>query len=161
MLFRPLCAPVLNDPCRSPLSSEELYAARRAAKAVTRAARAGDAESRAALFAELQSVLADVRRRRGDHPILWELEADFTPDPAVAADLYLRAERAAAAAGLPTLSIRLSLARLLLKELGCPGEAREALLACEGELPQANEKQAVAWDELLAACERTLGSLTP
>jgi hypothetical protein len=144
-----------------PLTTEDWAAIHRAARAVRSAHKARDPDRRAARFADLQAALGEVRMRRGDHPDLWETEADFTADPRAAADVYAKAERAAQGAGLPTLSIRLSLARLLLKELGCPGEAREALLACEGELPQANEKQAVAWDELLAACERTLGSLTP
>src|SRR4051794_17764499 len=127
MLFHLGSAPAQWEPRRSPMTSDELNAVRGAAQAVTRAAEAGDIDLRAALFADLQSVLAEVRQRRGDHPVLWELEADFTPDPAVAADLYRRAERAALEAGLPTLSIRLSLARVLLKELGCPGQARAAL----------------------------------
>jgi hypothetical protein len=161
MLFQNLLAGAQALPRRSPMTSDELYAVRWAAGAVTRAARAGDVEGRAALFADLQSVLADVRQRRGDHPVLWELEADFTPEPDEAADLYLRAEQAASDAGLPTLSIRLSLARLLLKELACPVEARDALLACRKELPDASEKQSAAWARLLADCERTLDSFTP
>src|SRR2546421_12702629 len=111
MLFQAVLSRAQGEPRRSPLTSDELYAVRRAARAVTRAARAGDADGRATLFAELQSLLAEVRQRRGDHPVLWELEADFTSDPEVAADLYRRAEKAACEAGLPTLSIRLSLGR--------------------------------------------------
>jgi len=148
-------------PPRSPLTSAELHAVRRAARAVARAAKAGDPDRRATRFADLQSLLAEVRERRGDHPVLWELEADFTADPAIAADLYRRAEKAASGALLPTLSIRLSLARLLLKELGHPGEARTALLACAGELSDASEKQSAAWAELLATCEERMDTPTP
>jgi hypothetical protein len=161
MLFQAVLSREQGEPSRSPLTSDELYAVRRAARAVTRAARAGDDEGRAALFADLQSILAEVRQRRGHHPVLWELEADFTSDPEVAADLYTRAEQAACEAGLPTLTIRLSLARLLLKELGCPGEARTALLACAPELQAATEKRSATWAELMAACDRHLDSRTP
>jgi len=143
------------------MTSNELNAVRRAARAVARAARAGDADSRAARFAHLQSVLDEVREQRGDHPVLWELEADFTSDPAIAAGLYKRAEKAATEAGLPTLSIRLSLARLLLKELGCPREARTALLACSQELRDATEKQSATWEEILGACEQHLDTPIP
>ena len=149
------------EPRRSPLTSDELHAVRRAARAVARAGKADDIDRRANRLADLQSVLAEVRQRLGDHPVLWELEADFTSDPAVAADLYRRAEKAASEAGLPTLSIRLSLARLLLKELGHPGEARAALRACAGELPEASEKQSASWRELLAACEQCMDTPTP
>jgi len=146
---------------RSPMTSDELNAVRQAARTVARAARAGDDDGRAARFAYLQSVLAEVRERRGDHPILWELEADFTSDPRVAAELYRRAERAASEEGMPTLSIRLSLARLLFKELGHTREARAALLACSVELAGATEKQSAAWSELLAACDQRMDTPRP
>jgi hypothetical protein len=152
---------VPGEPRRSPLTSHELHAVRQAARAVARAAKAGDPDRRATRFSDLQSLLAEVRERRGDHPVLWELEADFTSEPAVAAHLYRRAEKAALEALLPTLSIRLSLARLLFKELGHIGEARAALLACSEELPAASEKQSAAWGELLAACEQSMDTPTP
>jgi hypothetical protein len=135
------------------MTSDELNAVRHAARAVARAATAGELDRRAARFAHLQSILETVRERCGDHPVLWELEADFTSDPAVAAELYKRAEKVALEALLPTLSIRLSLARLLLKELGHPAEARATLLACTEELPKARAKQSAAWEELMGACE--------
>jgi hypothetical protein len=125
-----------------------------AARAVKPAHKANDPGRRAARFADLQAVLAEVRTRRGDHPVLWEAEADFTPDPRAAAELYANAERAAQAAGLPTLSIRLSLARLLAKELSQPDGARATLAACADELASATEEQCAAWTELFAACDR-------
>jgi hypothetical protein len=150
-----------GGPHTSPMTSDELNDVRQAAQAVARAARAGDLERRATRFAYLQSVLAEVRERRGNHPVLWELEADFTSDPAVAADLYRRAEKAASEAGLPTLSIRLSLARLLFKELGHTREAQAALQACSQELRDASEKQSAAWSELLAACDQRMDTPRP
>ena len=156
MLVQPGPAHAQGSQCRSPLTSAELHAVRRAARAVARAEEAGDADKRATRFSDLQSVLAEVRECRGEHPVLWELEADFTSDPEVAADLYRRADKAASESGLPTLSIRLSLARLMFKELGLVREARAALLACSKELPQASDKQSAAWSELLAACDQCM-----
>jgi hypothetical protein len=135
-----------------PYTTDEWDAVRWAAAAVTEAANAGDADGRAARFADLQSLLGELQQKHGDHPLLWETEADFTPDPAAAADLYRVAEALAVAADLPTLTIRLSLARLLAEELGQPAEAREALLACRDELPWARDADCVAWAKLLAAC---------
>jgi hypothetical protein len=143
------------------MTSAELNAVRQAARAVAQSAKAGDDDRRAARFSHLQSVLDEVRERCGDHPDLWELEADFTSDPEVAADLYRRAEKAAAESGLPTMTIRLSLARLLFKELGCTREARAALRACSHEIRHASEKQSAAWEELLAACERSMDTTAP
>jgi hypothetical protein len=135
-----------------PYTTAEWDAVRWAAGAVTEAADAGDAAARAARFADLQSLLGELQQKHGDHPLLWETEADFTPDPAAAADLYRVAEALAVDANLPTLSIRLSLARLLAEELDRQAEAREALLACRDELPFAGEAECQSWARLLAAC---------
>ena len=135
-----------------PYTTNEWDAIRVAAGAVTAAADAGDAEGRAARFADLRTLLGELQQKHGDHPLLWETEADFTSDPAAAAQLYRVAETLAVDAGLPTLSIRLSLARLLAEELGEPAEAREVLLACRDELPNAPEADWHAWADLLAAC---------
>jgi hypothetical protein len=160
MSTQPVPAPAQGEPRRSSLTPDEWDAVQWAARAVAQAAEAGDTDRRAARFADLQSILADVRQRRGDHPVLWELEADFTTDPAAAADLYMRADAAAADAGLPTLSACLSLARLLVEELGFPDEAQAVLRACGEELTAATQEQCATWGELLAACEKRLGPPT-
>jgi hypothetical protein len=134
------------------LTEEEWDMVQWAAGAVTAAAQANDPERRAARFADLRAILAELRGRKGNHPILWETEADFTPDPRVAADLYVRAERAAVDRRLPTLTIRLSLAKLLVEEMRRPAAARETLLACSDELPHASVAQCATWSALLEAC---------
>jgi hypothetical protein len=141
-----------------PYSADEWDAIQWAARAVTAAVQAGDEEARAARFADLQSILAEVRQRHGDHPILWEMEADFTTDPRAAAELYVRAERASEAMGRSTVPVRLALARLLLMEMGLPEGARLTLQSCIDELPTATNEQCALWGQLLAECERQLPS---
>jgi hypothetical protein len=141
-----------------PYSAEEWDAIQWAARAVTAAVQAGDPEARAARFADLQSILAEVRQRHGDHPVLWELEADFTTEPRAAAELYVKAERASEAMGRSTVSVRLALARLLLLEMGLPEGARLTLQSCIDELPHATNDQCALWGQLLAECERQLPS---
>jgi hypothetical protein len=135
-----------------PFTAGEWDAVRWAAGAVTEAAQADDADRRVARFADLRSILAELRGRYGNHPLLWETEADFTPEPLAAAELYRLAEAAAVAADWPTLSIRLSLARVLAEELDLRADARETLLACRDELPWSLEADCMAWATLLAAC---------
>ena len=135
-----------------PYPTNEWEPVRWTAGAITEAATAGDATARAARFADLQTLLGELQQRHGDHPLLWETEADFTPDAAAAAELYRVAESLAVAAEWPTLTIRLSLARLLSEELGEPAQAREALLACRDELPWSREADCQSWANLLAAC---------
>ena len=141
-----------------PFTEEEWEAVREAARAVIKATKAEDRELRAARFADLQSVLRWLRGRHGDHPTLLETEADFSTSPSTAAGLYLQAEREASARGLPALSIRLALARVLINELGKPGVALETLLACQEELPYAGESQCVTWNRLFAECERRIAA---
>ena len=134
------------------LSAHEVDAVQWAAAAVTEAAQAGDPERRAARFADLRAILSELRARHGNQPLLWEMEADFTPDPLAAADLYVLAERAAVERGLPTLTIRLSLARLLVEELNRPVLAYETLLACQEELPSTTEENCAVWANLFGRC---------
>jgi hypothetical protein len=139
-----------------PYTAAEWDAIQWAAGAVTRAAQAGDPQARAARFADFQSILNEVRQRHGHHPILWEMEADFTPEPRAAAELYVRAERAAEAMGRATLTIRLALARLLVDEMGQPEGAKLTLQSCVAELPHATNAQCAVWAELLAKCENQI-----
>jgi hypothetical protein len=98
-------------------------------------------------------VLAELRTEHGDHAVLWETEADFADDPRERRELYEEAERLALIAGLVTYSIRISLAGLLLEELGDPTAAREKLIACEPELAtHADEDDRRKWAKLMAQC---------
>jgi hypothetical protein len=135
-----------------PFTAGEWDAVRWAAKAVMDAAQAEDPARRAARFGDLRSILTELRGRHGNHPLLWETEADFAPDSEGAAELYRRAEAAALAAEMPTISIRVSLARVLIEELSQLGKARQILLSCRDELPDAREADCAAWSALLAAC---------
>src|SRR6476620_3189167 len=119
---------------RFPFSKREWKAVRAAAAAV---AEASGPSQRAVRFDDLRAALTGLKDKYGDHPVLIEIEADFTAEPATAAKLYRAAELYAAANELPTLSIRLSLAKLLVEELDDPQEARAALIACRDELPDA------------------------
>jgi hypothetical protein len=138
-----------------PFTEAEWESVREAAGAIVNAALAEDPILRASQFAELRAVLAGLRDRYGDHPLLLETEADFTADAPDRVALYERASRTAAAGGLPTLTIRLSLARVLLEDLGRPDAARVELLACRGELATVgDESDREEWASLLAACDR-------
>jgi hypothetical protein len=137
-----------------PFGQKEWAPVQEAARAVADAALGASPSRRAARFAALKSLLADLRETHGDHPVLLETEADFTPDAAPAVALYRRAELVAAAHRLPALSIRLSLARLLVEELGQPDPARQTLVACRDELPDASVADCATWTALLSECDR-------
>jgi hypothetical protein len=115
----------------------------------TEAEWAADPVLRASLLVGLLDVLAELRARHGDHPVLLEAQADFTDDDGERVALYRRAVRVALTHGLPTLSIRLSLARVLLGA-GQPAAARVELRACAGEAHLGDEAERSEWAELLA-----------
>ena len=73
-----------------PFSEAEWAAVREAALPVVNAALADDAVLQASHLVGLMEVLAGLRARYGDHPVLLETEADFTEDDAESAALYGR-----------------------------------------------------------------------
>lgn len=121
---------------------------------VTNATLADDEVLRGSCLVTLQQVLGELRQRYGDHPALVETAADFIDDEADRVVLYKLAIGSAAGHGLPTLSIRLSLARLLL-EMGRSAEAKSELSACEGELPNGDEAERKEWLAVAAEARQT------
>jgi hypothetical protein len=132
-----------------PFTRAEWDAVGHAALPVVNASLADDDVLRASHLVGLLEVLARLRARYGDHPVLLETEADFLEDDGQRLALYEQAVCNAVANGLPTLSIRLSLARLLL-EMGRQSAARDELFACEGEVREGDEWERARWSELVA-----------
>ena len=136
-----------------PFTETEWASVSDAALLAVNAGSAGDAVLRASHLIGLLDVLADLRVRHGEHPALLETEADFTDDGGERLALYRRVTDLAAANGLQTLTIRLSVAQVLL-ELGRAAEASTELSACEGELPGGDDSDRVSWSELVAEAGR-------
>jgi hypothetical protein len=136
-----------------PFTDAEWDRVKEAALPLVNATFAEDDAVRASCFTELREVLGQLRARHGDHPVLLETEADFAEDDAERVALYRRAAGIAAAHRLPTLGIRLSLARVLL-DIEVPGAALAELLACERELVEAKEPERASWAELAAAARQ-------
>jgi len=132
-----------------PFTDAEWAAVGDAALPVVNATLADDAVLRASHCVGLLDVLARLRARYGDHPILLETEADFAEDEAERHALYHQAVRIAVTHQLPTLTIRLSLAQLLL-DLGRRDAALDELLACESEVCEGDESERAKWADLVA-----------
>jgi hypothetical protein len=143
-----------------PFTEAEWAAVGDAVLPVVNAELADDPIVRASHLVGLLEVLAGLRARYGDHPVLLETEADFAGDDSERVTLYRRAASIAAAHGLATLSIRLSLARVLL-DLGKPEAALAELLACEGELGENDESERTSWAELVAEAKRVEPGAAP
>lgn len=132
-----------------PFTEAEWATVREAALPVVNAGLADDPVLRASHLNGLLDVLAGLQARHGDHPALLETLADFAEDDAERIALYRRAAAIAAGHDLPTLSIRLSLARVLL-DAGEPGTALAELLACKGELGEGDDSDRASWAALVA-----------
>lgn len=113
-----------------------------------------------ARLAELQAALRELRSKHGEHPALLETEADFLDDSADRVALYLRAAQVADEHKLETITIRISLARVLLEELKDANAAKCELLACEAE-QSATSDEAVQkeWLRLRTECDRMVNSV--
>jgi hypothetical protein len=144
--------PIVNP---FPFSAEEWNEVREAARSVVNATLADDAVLQASHFEQLRLVLADLRARYGELPILLETEADFTDAPACQLELYQRAKRIAVENKLSTASIRVALARLLLEDFGQSEQALEELRACQAEIQaEADESKRREWSKLMDEASR-------
>jgi hypothetical protein len=143
-----------------PFGTADWSRVKEAALPVVNATFAGDSLLRESLLVELRRVLWELRDKYGDHPVLLETEADYIDDPGERRALYEVAGRTASDNGLPTYSIRIALARLLLDEFRLPAQAARELRECEPELAtHADESERKEWAELLDQCERHLADL--
>jgi hypothetical protein len=86
------------------------------------------------------------------------VNASFAKEPAKRVALYEQAKQVALAGGWVTYSIRISQARVLLRELGAVERALQELLECQGEIAVcADEGDRQEWNELHRECARRLG----
>lgn len=137
-----------------PFTNSEWASVADAALPVVNAGLADDEVMRASHLIELLDVLERLRAKYGDHPVLLETEADFIEGDFERIALYRRAASIAVTYGLTTLSIRLSLADVLL-DCKKPDNAEKELRACEHELNDADDSERAKWDELFAKSRQT------
>jgi len=135
-----------------PFTDAEWEAIKGAALLVVNASLVEDIPMRASAYAGVLDKLGDLRARYSDHPVLLETQADFADVNAERVELYRRAAAVAEAHGLPTLSIRLSLAGLLL-EAGEGWAAGSELLACEEEATKGDDFDQASWADLSARAQ--------
>ena len=138
-----------------PFSADEWLLVSEAARAVVNATLAEDEVLRASLVEELYRVLADLRSKYGEHPVLLETEADFNQNVEMRIALYEKAKQAAGTNGLPTYSVRIALARVLLQELAQASRALSELRSCKNELSVwADDAERRDWSDLQEECVR-------
>jgi hypothetical protein len=103
-------------------------------------------------------LLADLRDTHGDHPFLLELVADYTEDDDDGrVVLYRQALNIASANDLPTFSILLTLARLLL-EMGDPLAAMTELRAAEKLMLNLRVSEQRELNDLIKSCENAFAN---
>lgn len=103
----------------------------------------------------VQTILEGLRDKYGNHPVLTETLADFEDSPETRVALYRQAIAEAVDNGLPTYSIRLSLARVLVDDFQSFDVANGELEACAEAIRQQDDTSLQAeWRELLQLCRR-------
>lgn len=136
-----------------PFSESEWGRVSKAAAEVTNATLMDDGVLAASKLVDLQIVLTSLREIHGDHPVLLETEADFLRDPMQSYQLYLQAIDGAVRGSIPTYTVRISLAALLLDDLSDRVAARTQLMACEVETTELGDSwEQAQWAELLQRC---------
>jgi len=126
---------------------------RKAAKSVVNAALMEDSRLQSSRFVRLQRLLKRLQSKYDNHPLLTEIEADFSLNPTDRERLYRQAIMRFSSIGLPTYTCRLSLAILLCEELNDSESALQELKACKEEVfMQGDMAEKADWEELLARC---------
>lgn len=129
-----------------PFSEEDWESVEEAVIDLVNASGEEDDEVIAANLKNVFDLLEALAIKYGPHPVLYETKADILPNPAERVELYRQAIRLAESNALQTLTIRLSLAEVLIEDLGNFAAARKELEACKDELTEEDldEWQALA-----------------
>ncbi len=136
-----------------PFTADEWNTVQEVTHALTNAVLADDPIVGAMYFNELQQVLAALRGKYGDHPVLLETETDFCDDDETRPHLYETALAIAVRHSNPSYTIRLELAELALNH-GDLSVADEHLTASRDEvLSLADEFDRQRWQDLRNAVQ--------
>jgi hypothetical protein len=92
------------------------------------------------LSREMHALVVKLEKKYGEHPVLLETKADFTEGRNKRLKLYRRALELAVEHGMPTLTIRIWLAELLLEEFRNAKEARRVLKEGEDEFLEPDQE---------------------
>lgn len=128
-----------------PFREEDWEAVEEAVVALVNASAEEADEVIAAKLKNVFDLLEALAIKYGPHPVLYETKADILPNPAERVELYKQAIRLAESNALQTLTIRLSLAEVLIEDLGDFAGAKKELEACKGEL---TEEELEEWQAL-------------
>jgi hypothetical protein len=140
-----------------PFTKAEWQKVKDASLAVVNASLAKDDLLRASNFEGLLVVLEELRNRYGEHPILLETEADFEDDFSAQTNKYRLAIQLAENHALPTFTMRISLARLLLQDFNDPIQAAGELELCSSELSRnVDDSDKKEWTELMHECKERI-----
>ena len=134
-----------------PFSEEDWESVEDAVVDLVNASGEEDDEVIAANLKNVFDLLEALAIKYGPHPVLYETKADILPNPAERVELYRQAIRLAESNALQTLTIRLSLAEVLIEDLGDFAEAKKELEACKGEL---TEEDLDEWQTLTEKANR-------
>ena len=128
-----------------PFSEEDWDSIEDAVVALVNASEDADDESVAKKLKDVFDLLEALAIKYGPHPVLFETKADIVPNPKERVGLYREAISLAEINSLPTSSIRLSLAEVLIEDLGDLKSANKELENCRGELAEEDTKE---WETL-------------
>jgi hypothetical protein len=117
-----------------PFSEEDWDSIEDAVVDLVNASEEADDEFVAKKLKNVFDLLEALAIKYGPHPVLFETKADIIPNPKERVELYREAISLAEMNFLPTSSMRLSLAEVLIEDLGDLKSANKELENCRSEL---------------------------
>ncbi|MEQ8785244.1 MAG: hypothetical protein RIC55_03060 [Pirellulaceae bacterium] len=140
-----------------PFSADEWDAVTASGNRLVNATLADDSVLRDVLLREFFELLAQLRARHGEHPVLLETEADYLDDPLERKHRYEAALRLARENHLPTFTICIFFAQLLMDEFDDVHRAAEILASCRDEIERdADPYYRGEWTQLVGRTAREI-----
>lgn len=138
-----------------PFTQQEWHELSQATLAMTNAVLQDDEPLRLHHWESVRTILDNLRSKYGNHSVLTETQADFEDSPDVQVMLYRQAIEEATQNNLPTHTIRISLAGVLIEDFQSFEEANRELEACaEAVRHQDDSSLQDDWRELRQICEQ-------
>jgi hypothetical protein len=98
-----------------------------------------DGELIAVKIKDVLDLLEALAIKYGPHPVLFETKADIMTNAVERVELYRQAINLAEQESLPTTTVRLSLAEVLIEDLGDNDAAKKELELCKEELTEEDD----------------------
>ncbi len=137
-----------------PFSEDDWTSVQEAVFDMVNASNEEDVELIAEKIKDVLDLLEALALKYGTHPVLFETKADIMTNPSERVELYRQAIELAEQYSHQTVTVRLSLAEVLIEDFGDGNAAKKELELCKGELTEEDDLE--EWKVLIERANRSI-----